>query len=39
MLRSARPLVSMNIFVVTGITETQKARLKILGAVDRVTVK
>jgi hypothetical protein len=39
MLRSARPLVGMNIFVVTGITETQKATLKIWGAVDRVTVK
>ena len=39
MLRSASPLVGMNIFVVTGITETHKATLKILGAVDRVTVK
>jgi hypothetical protein len=39
MLRSARPLVAMNIFVATGITATHKATLKILGAVDRVTVK
>ena len=38
-LRSDRPLVGMNIFVVTGITEAQKATLKIWGAVDRVTVK
>ena len=39
MLRSARSLVGMNIFVVTSITETHKATLKIWGAVDRVTVK
>ncbi len=39
MLRSARPVLGMNICVVTGITETHKATLKILGAVDRVTLK
>jgi hypothetical protein len=36
MLRSDRPQVGMNISVVTGITEAQKAMLKMLGAVDRL---
>jgi len=36
MLRSDRPQVGMNISAVTGITEAQKAMLKMLGAVDRL---